>query len=326
MIRTVFGLIIKIPKIPKFSYQPPYFYIIILYFFSFKLIIIFVGNNSYVNQNQPQQNTGYNQNQMPTPQGNFMQGTQPMGSDMMGGPNNMMNSNMVGQPPTSQNQPPMGQMPYQSYPQTGYNPPQNTGQEVLPSMNPMASGQGKHSMGNGVDMVQQNQYAHPGGMNAQPFQTSQEENKTYNPGMMVQQPVMPPTDSLRDQLPLSPEVMKEFEEKAARCKQYKQTDVFAAILLKNEEDSIRVIEYLAKKGVSLTAVDTLEQTALFYASRDGKLKVLNMLLDSGCDPNHRDQYGQTAIYYAARENQLEIAQRLLEFGIDINNEDMHQQT
>lgn len=81
-----------------------------------------------------------------------------------------------------------------------------------------------------------------------------------------------------------------------------------------------------KKGVSLTATDILDQTALFYASRDGRSKVIKLLLEAGCSPNHRDQYGQTPIYYAARENQLEIAQQLINAGADLNNEDMHQQT
>lgn len=76
----------------------------------------------------------------------------------------------------------------------------------------------------------------------------------------------------------------------------------------------------------MTAKDILEQTALFYASRDGKLKVLSLLLEAGCDPNEKDQYGQTAIYYAARENHLEIAQKLIDSGADVNNTDMHQQT
>lgn len=61
-----------------------------------------------------------------------------------------------------------------------------------------------------------------------------------------------------------------------------------------------------KNGVSLTAKDALKQTALFYASRDGKFKILNLLIDHGCKANERDQYGQTPIYYASRDNKLDI--------------------
>lgn len=152
--------------------------------------------------------------------------------------------------------------------------------------------------------------------------------KTYEPGMPSQlNNSMPGAPSGIDKgLPLSPEVMKEFEEKSARGKQYKQTDVFPAILLKNEDDSIRVIKYLKEQGVDLKHVDTLEQTALFYAARDGKDKVVSFLLENGCNPNHRDTYGQTCIYYAAREDKMECAQKLIEAGADLNNEDMHQQT
>jgi hypothetical protein len=148
--------------------------------------------------------------------------------------------------------------------------------------------------------------------------------KTYEPGSSSHL-VIKPYEGHSD-LPLVPDILREFEEKAAKCKQYKQTEVFAAILLKSEEDTLKVIDYLVKKGVSLTATDALDQTALFYAARDGKIRVISMLLEAGCSPNHKDQYGQTAIYYAARENQLEVAQKLIEAGADLNNEDMHQQT
>jgi hypothetical protein len=97
-------------------------------------------------------------------------------------------------------------------------------------------------------------------------------------------------------------------------------------LLKSEEDALKVIDHFKNKGVSLTAIDTLQQTALFYAARDGKLKVLTLLVESGCSANHKDQYGQTPLYYASRENRLDIAQKLIEHGADVNNEDMHQQT
>lgn len=99
---------------------------------------------------------------------------------------------------------------------------------------------------------------------------------------------------------------QEFEKKGANCKSYKQTEVFAAIQITDEEDGYKIIQYLMKNGVDLTAKDTLKQSGLFYASRDGKLKILNLLLESGCNPNDQDQYGQTPIYYAARENRLDI--------------------
>lgn len=76
----------------------------------------------------------------------------------------------------------------------------------------------------------------------------------------------------------------------------------------------------------MTAVDTLDQTALFYACRDGKIGVVTFLIEKGCVVNHKDQYGQTCIYYAARENHMNVMQKLIAAGIDLNSEDMHQQT
>lgn len=274
-------------------------------------------SNNYMGQNQHSSQPNYGQSQMHSSQGSYGQDRGPMGGDTMGGHSQSM---------SSQNQPPIGQRNYPPYPQPGYGGSHGMGHGMGQSLGGMGSGSMQHNYMSGGQSHMSSMP--PVGMSSAPgtFQTSQGE-KTYEPSMPGQ---MGPTKSeferMHEDLPVSPEVMREFEEKATRSRQYKQTEIFAAILLKNEEDSIKVINYLLKKGVSLTAVDTLEQTALFYASRDGKLKVLNLLLEGGCDPNHRDQYGQTAIYYAARENQLDIAQRLIDGGADLNNEDMHQQT
>ena len=58
--------------------------------------------------------------------------------------------------------------------------------------------------------------------------------------------------------------------------------------------------FLIKKGIKTTYTDILNQTVLFYVSREGKDNLVDILVSSGCNVNHKDQYGQTPLYYAAR--------------------------
>lgn len=52
-----------------------------------------------------------------------------------------------------------------------------------------------------------------------------------------------------------------------------------------------MVEYLISQGVDPIANDTLNQTPLFYASREGKLALVDLFLKNGCQPNHLDTYG-----------------------------------
>ncbi|EZG69139.1 bromodomain domain protein [Gregarina niphandrodes] len=57
--------------------------------------------------------------------------------------------------------------------------------------------------------------------------------------------------------------------------------------------------------------DVNEQTALFFAARDGNVKTCEYLMaQGGCDPGLRDTAGQTALFYAAREGQVETLRAL----------------
>lgn len=62
--------------------------------------------------------------------------------------------------------------------------------------------------------------------------------------------------------------------------------------------------------------DSLQQTPLFYASREGKASLIDMLVKSGCDINQLDAYGQTPIFYAAREGHLEVLRKLVQYGAE----------
>ena len=50
----------------------------------------------------------------------------------------------------------------------------------------------------------------------------------------------------------------------------KHNGVFYATLIRDEAQCMRMVDYLVANGVDLSVVDSLSQTALFYAARDNK--------------------------------------------------------
>jgi ankyrin repeat protein len=52
-----------------------------------------------------------------------------------------------------------------------------------------------------------------------------------------------------------------------------------------------MVEYLIAQGCDATAHDSLNQTPLFYASRDGKLSLVDQFVKMGCHPNDLDSNG-----------------------------------
>ena len=55
--------------------------------------------------------------------------------------------------------------------------------------------------------------------------------------------------------------------------------MFAAVLIHDEEASIKMMTELIENGVEPHHRDSLKQTPMFYAARDGKLKVIQFLID-----------------------------------------------
>ena len=49
-----------------------------------------------------------------------------------------------------------------------------------------------------------------------------------------------------------------------------------------------MIEFLITQDVDATAVDSLNQTALYYACREGKLDLIEVLVKTGCNVNQVD--------------------------------------
>ena len=69
---------------------------------------------------------------------------------------------------------------------------------------------------------------------------------------------------------------------------------------------------------SSSVVDIHNQTAIFYAAREGKTEVVEWLVkEGGCQVNQLDKNGQTALFYAAREDRFECVTKMInELGAD----------
>lgn len=74
-------------------------------------------------------------------------------------------------------------------------------------------------------------------------------------------------------------------------KNFSQSPVFSACVIKNENISLKMCRVLIEMGADPTREDDLKQIPLFYAARDGYSSVVNYLIDQGCDVNRADKYG-----------------------------------
>ena len=72
---------------------------------------------------------------------------------------------------------------------------------------------------------------------------------------------------------------------------YKHNAIFYAAQIKDDQISTRMVEWLIEQGVDPLFPDSLNQTALFYACRDGKTALVDLLIKHGCKSNHSDTYG-----------------------------------
>lgn len=63
--------------------------------------------------------------------------------------------------------------------------------------------------------------------------------------------------------------------------QFKQNLIFSAICAPDEDQAIAMIKLLVERGIDILQKDTLNQTPLYYAARDGKLKLIQLLIEQG---------------------------------------------
>lgn len=108
---------------------------------------------------------------------------------------------------------------------------------------------------------------------------------------------------------------------------YNHNAVFYAALIKDESIQLKSVEYLLNNGVDANKVDNLNQTALYYASREGKPGLIDILIKHGCDVNHLDSNEQSPLFYASREGHIDVVKRLVQvYGAHADQEDKNGQT
>eukprot|EP00438_Fugacium_kawagutii_P031040 Skav235369 [mRNA] locus=scaffold3967:149853:151106:+ [translate_table: standard] len=112
---------------------------------------------------------------------------------------------------------------------------------------------------------------------------------------------------------------------------YRQTDqttlFFAAARESGQdEQALGLCRTLLERGVAVEHTDELDQTALFYAARQGHSFTIRYLISRGAEPNHLDKNGQTALFFAASNSHVAAIKALLEGGAKTDIIDNYQHT
>lgn len=106
-----------------------------------------------------------------------------------------------------------------------------------------------------------------------------------------------------------------------------QNALFTSCVIKDPLKAYNMTKFLVEEAKCDAAhQDTLNQTCLFYVSRDGRMDLVKLFLENGCKANHSDCYDQSALFYAAREGHIEIMKLLIEAGGDPDFVDHEGQT
>ena len=93
--------------------------------------------------------------------------------------------------------------------------------------------------------------------------------------------------------------------------------LFLASQIKDEDTAIKMVEVLTQSGVRIkTSIDSLKQTPLYYAVREGHARLIELLIEGGLNVNHLDIYGQNPIYYAISSGNVSITRLLVNKGAD----------
>lgn len=94
-----------------------------------------------------------------------------------------------------------------------------------------------------------------------------------------------------------------------------------------EETALKIINILLSGGLSFhTSCDSLRQSPIYYAVKEGHPNLINFLLTNGCNVNHLDIYGQSPVYYCIREGNVEVTRQLINLGADPDVVDLNGQT
>eukprot|EP00438_Fugacium_kawagutii_P027117 Skav234323 [mRNA] locus=scaffold3161:33595:34803:+ [translate_table: standard] len=101
---------------------------------------------------------------------------------------------------------------------------------------------------------------------------------------------------------------------AALNARYKPTD---QTTLGQDDQALGLCQMLLERGIPVDHVDELNQSALFYAAREGHAGTIRYLLRKGADPNLLDTNGETAIFYAVSKKRQDALEALLEGGANL---------
>ena len=75
-------------------------------------------------------------------------------------------------------------------------------------------------------------------------------------------------------------------------KNFSQTPIFHACIFPDKEVAFKMIKVLIDLGMDPIKEDSLKQTPLFYASREGNVQAIEFLCNqAGDDVNRQDKYG-----------------------------------
>lgn len=74
-------------------------------------------------------------------------------------------------------------------------------------------------------------------------------------------------------------------------KNFSQSAIFSACVIKDEETSLKMCQVLMEMGADPRKDDDLKQIPLFYAAREGYSRVCRLLIERGSDVNRQDKYG-----------------------------------
>lgn len=86
-----------------------------------------------------------------------------------------------------------------------------------------------------------------------------------------------------------------------------------------QNNDLKRVESLLRKGISAAIEDSAGYTALHYAARNGHYEVCKVLLENGADVNALTRSGHaTALHRAATQDHSEIVKLLLNKGADPN--------
>lgn len=90
--------------------------------------------------------------------------------------------------------------------------------------------------------------------------------------------------------------------------------MFSACVIKDPVQSLAMAKALADLRCDPCQPDTLNQTPLYYAVREGHSDLIDWLLARGLNLNHVDTYGQTPIFYCIREGHIPTTEKLVALG------------